>query len=95
MFELPGARKKRENSPQNPRKIRGFGWETSVFARFGYVLGVKNVAERKRDVPSWNLVKYKIVRVFVDFSCFWGFLGRPGREGGPPGGPRQRGASEG
>ena len=51
VFELPGARKKRENVPQNPRKIRGFGWETSVFARFGYVLGVQNEAK-----PSENVV---------------------------------------
>ena len=51
VFAFPGARKKRENAPQNPRKIRGFGWETSVFARFGYVFGVKNVAK-----PSENVV---------------------------------------
>ena len=51
VWELPGARKNVENAPQNLRKIRGFGWETSVFARFGYVLGVKNVAK-----PSENAV---------------------------------------
>ena len=51
VFELLGARKKRENAPQNPRKIRGFGWETSVFARFGYVFEVKNLAK-----PSENVV---------------------------------------
>ena len=58
----------------------------SIWLRFG---GQKcSQTERKRGVPSWNLVKYDTFRVFVDFSCFWGFLGRPGREGGPPGGPR-------
>ena len=51
VFAFPGARKNVENAPQNPRKIRGFGWETSVFARFGYVFGVKNVAK-----PSENAV---------------------------------------
>ena len=45
VFELPGARKKRENAPQNPRKIRGFGWETSVFARFGYVFEARSTAK--------------------------------------------------
>ena len=50
-FGASRGSKAREIKPRNPRKIGGFGWETSVFARFGYVFGAKNVAK-----PSENVV---------------------------------------
>ena len=49
-LRFPGLEK---NVNMHPRTLVKYevGWETSVFARFGYVLGVKNVAK-----PSENAV---------------------------------------
>ena len=49
-FGASRGSKAREIKPRNPRKIGGFGWGNSVFARFGCVLGVKNAAKPNENV---------------------------------------------
>ena len=95
VFALPRARKKRDNSPQNPRKIRGFGWETSVFARFGYVFGVKNLAKPSENVvfpagTSSNTSLFMFLLIFRAFGASWGAPGAREDPQEAPEEPRRR-----
>ena len=66
-----------------------FGSRNDVFARFGYVFDLQNIAKPSENVISRGKTVYftMFLCVFIQFLCFWRPRGAPGGPQGAPGGP--------
>ena len=74
--------------PTKHCKLQGSVWLGKyVFARFGYILGVKNEAKPNhwRDFSVTDIQNTVLLAFLGDISCFRLLLGLPGRPGDPNG----------